>query len=239
MRRLRCHLVVVLVATALLAAGCAGHRARGEGSSDLYGPGPRGYMIGKPYRVNGTWYYPAEDRTYDKVGFASWYGPGFHGHRTANGERYDKWRFTAAHATLPLPVLVRVTNLQNGHSVLLRVNDRGPFIPGRIIDVSEAAAKALDFRHDGLARVRVQYVGRADGPRAATAPPVPSAPAGIPMANAAEATGATSFRPGSAATAAVPQPSSSSDAPPSSVVHHSTHGGLPSHNHAQFVVEMR
>jgi rare lipoprotein A len=196
-------------------------------------------MIGKPYRVNGVWYYPAEDKAYDHVGFASWYGPGFHGNRTANGERYDKRRFTAAHTTLPMPVLVRVTNLQNGHSTIVRVNDRGPFVPGRIIDVSEAAANALDFRHDGVVRVRVQYVGRADGPSVATAPPLPSAPAGVPMANAAEATGATSFPPAGAMAAAAPQPSTSPDVSTSSMVAASMRRGSPSHNHARFVVEMR
>jgi len=237
MRRPGRSLAVVLIATALLTAGCAGQRERRSGTADLYGPGPRGYMIGNPYRVNGVWYYPAEDKTYDKIGFASWYGPGFHGQRTANGESYNKRRFTAAHTTLPMPVLVRVTNLENGHSTILRVNDRGPFVPGRIIDVSEAAANALDFRHDGVARVRVQYVGRADGPPVAAAPPMPSAPAGIPMANAAEATGAIS-PPSSAEGGTLQSPSSPAASMPS-IVPASAHGGSPGHTHARFMVEMR
>lgn len=237
-RRLPCRLVVALLATALLASGCAGHHGRGSAGGDIYGPGPRGYMVGKPYRINGVWYYPAEDKNYDKIGFASWYGPGFHGRRTANGERYDRRRLTAAHTTLPMPVIVRVTNLKSGRSVILRVNDRGPFMPGRIIDVSEAAAKVLGFRQDGLARVRVQFVSRADGPAVAAVPPSSSAPAGIPTASAAEATGATSFAREPAAASGSWHPAPSNASTPSldqGPVHHGTH----SHNHARFLVEMR
>jgi rare lipoprotein A len=180
-----------MLSVALLASGCASKREAPK-AGDLYGPGPRGYIVGKPYRVNGVWYYPAEDERYDRVGFASWYGPGFHGRHTASGERYDRRRFTAAHPTLPMPVVVRVTNLKNGRSTLVRVNDRGPFIHGRIIDLSEAAADALGFRHDGLARVRVQYVGRADRMPKAAAPsaPQPPSPPSVPVASAAEPTGA-------------------------------------------------
>lgn len=208
--RSRYCVLVALIATALLAAGCAG--SRGGHGGDLYGPGPRGYMVGKPYRVNGVWYVPTEDRGYDRVGLASWYGPGFNGSRTANGERYDRRRMTAAHPTLPMPVLVRVTNLENGRSTVLRVNDRGPFIPGRIIDVSEAAAKALGFRNNGLARVRVQYVSRADG--RAVAKRETSSPDTVPapMASADEPSSAISSMP---VKAAMTMPMPAESPPPS------------------------
>lgn len=112
---------------------------------------------GNPYRVNGRTYYPmASASGYDEVGIASWYGPKFHGGKTANGERYDMHGLSAAHRTLPLPTLVRVTNLENGRSVVVRVNDRGPFAnKGRLIDLSYAAAQSLGFVDKGTARVRV------------------------------------------------------------------------------------
>ncbi len=139
-------------------AGCAG-----TSQKSIYGPGPNGrYVVGKPYQISGQWYFPAEDPAYDRVGLASWYGREFHGNPTANGETFNARHITAAHTTLPMPVLVRVTNLENGQSLLVRVNDRGPFVDGRLIDVSEAAAEKLGFRGQGIARVRVQYVGRAD-----------------------------------------------------------------------------
>ncbi len=118
-----------------------------------------GYKVGQPYRVAGTWYYPAEDFGYTETGIASWYGPGFHGRRTANGERFDQNALTAAHRTLPMPSAVRVTNLENGRAIVLRVNDRGPFARGRIIDVSRAAADKLGFRGNGTAKVRVEILG--------------------------------------------------------------------------------
>lgn len=118
-------------------------------------------MIGEPYKVGGRWYHPREDESYDEAGFASWYGPGFHGNSTANGERFDMNALTAAHPTLPLPSYVRVTVKSTGKSAVLRVNDRGPFHRGRIIDVSKAAADRLGFRQDGRAKVRVEYLGPA------------------------------------------------------------------------------
>ncbi|MFQ5958237.1 MAG: septal ring lytic transglycosylase RlpA family protein [Alphaproteobacteria bacterium] len=139
---------------------------------------PQGaYKIGEPYRVDGVWYRPAEDPHYDRVGVASWYGSDFHGRRTANGAVYDMNGLSAAHKTLPMPSLVRVTNLENGRSLVLTVNDRGPFVRGRIIDVSRRAAQLLGFYHKGTARVRVQAVG--EWPKAtliaATAPgPAPA-----------------------------------------------------------------
>jgi rare lipoprotein A len=116
--------------------------------------------IGKPYEVAGVWYYPKADAEYDETGIASWYGQPFHGRSTANGERFDMNALSAAHKTLPLPSLVRVTNLQNGRSLQIRVNDRGPFVHGRIIDVSRRAAQLLGFERAGTARVRVEAAGQ-------------------------------------------------------------------------------
>jgi rare lipoprotein A len=131
-------------------------------------PVPKGggrYMVGKPYRVSGRTYVPRENPNYSATGFASWYGSAFHGRRTANGEVYDMRDLTAAHPTLPLPSYVRVTNLSNGRSVVVRVNDRGPFKRNRVIDVSSTVAEVLDFKRSGTARVKVDYVGpaRMDG----------------------------------------------------------------------------
>jgi peptidoglycan lytic transglycosylase len=119
------------------------------------------YQVGEPYKVNGKTYKPKEDPNYTKVGLASWYGHAFHGRETANGEIYDMGELTAAHPTLPLPSYVRVTNLANNRSVVVRVNDRGPFKKGRIIDVSATVAEMLDFKRAGTAKVKVEYVGRA------------------------------------------------------------------------------
>lgn len=118
-------------------------------------------MVGKPYRIRGKWYTPKEEPGYDRAGLASWYGPNFHGRLTANGEIYDQYHLSAAHPTFPLPSYARVTNKKNGNSVVVRVNDRGPFAHGRIIDLSKHAAQLLDMKHEGVAAVRVQYMGRA------------------------------------------------------------------------------
>lgn len=117
---------------------------------------PGAVKVGKPYTINGITYYPKFEPDYDKVGEASWYGPGFHGKLTANGEIYDQTDLTAAHPTLPLPSMVRVTNLKNGKSAIIRVNDRGPFKRNRIIDLSRNSADAIGMRN--LAKVRVQYL---------------------------------------------------------------------------------
>ncbi len=114
--------------------------------------------IGKPYEIMGKWYTPQHEPEYDEQGIASWYGPGFHGRLTANGEKYDQKGYSAAHTTLPMPSIVRVTNLDNGKALNVRVNDRGPFHPGRIIDLSEAAARDLDIIKHGVGNVRVQYL---------------------------------------------------------------------------------
>jgi rare lipoprotein A len=128
------------------------------------GPIPRGggvYKLGSPYQIGGRWYVPRVDPGYDRVGVASWYGADFHGRRTANGEIYDMRALTAAHPTLPLPSYVTVTNLSNGRTLLVRVNDRGPYANGRIIDLSWAVARHLDMARQGTERVRVRYAGPA------------------------------------------------------------------------------
>ncbi|RWF77297.1 MAG: septal ring lytic transglycosylase RlpA family protein [Mesorhizobium sp.] len=118
-------------------------------------------QLGKPYQVRGKWYYPKEDKRYAKMGLASWYGEAFHGRLTANGEVYDMTHLTGAHPTMPLPSYARVTNLKTGSSIIVRVNDRGPYHEGRIIDVSKRAAEMLDYANIGTAKVKVEYVGRA------------------------------------------------------------------------------
>ncbi len=127
-------------------------------------PVPKGggrELTGNPYRIAGRTYVPREDRNYSREGLASWYGSAFHGRRTANGEVFDRHSISAAHPTMPLPSYARVTNVTNGRSMIVRVNDRGPYHGNRIIDVSQSVADALSFRHMGTARVRVDYVGRA------------------------------------------------------------------------------
>src|ERR1700691_2094534 len=116
------------------------------------------YKVGDPYQINGVWYYPSEDLSYDETGIASWYGADFHGKYTANGEVYDLNALTAAHRTLPMPSIVQVTNLENGRTIKLRVNDRGPYLRGRIIDVSRRGAQLLGFEGGGTAKVRVRIV---------------------------------------------------------------------------------
>lgn len=186
---------VVAAATALLAA-CASAGATSGGLSGPVREGPRlaeaAPVVTDPapivsgtmrrYQIRGRWYQPEEQPDYDVVGLASWYGDQFNGRPTATGERFDMHALTAAHKTLPLPGLVEVTNVANGRRVVLRVNDRGPFVDDRIIDLSRGAAEALDLLSRGVGEVRVRYLGRA--PRlgggtvlqvAAAAPPPPVA----------------------------------------------------------------
>ncbi|MCF6343930.1 MAG: septal ring lytic transglycosylase RlpA family protein [Devosiaceae bacterium] len=118
-------------------------------------------QVGKPYKIAGKWYTPKADPNYDRTGIASWYGPNFHGRKTANGEIFDQYAISAAHPTLPLPSYVRVTNLSNNRSIIVRVNDRGPFSSSRIIDLSKRVADILGVIQKGTARVRVKYVGKA------------------------------------------------------------------------------
>tara|TARA_R110000868_G_scaffold232835_3_gene486469 strand:- start:283 stop:1227 length:945 start_codon:yes stop_codon:yes gene_type:complete len=117
--------------------------------------------VGSAYTVGGQRFVPQRNDQYDEIGIASWYGPTFHGRPTANGEVFDQNTMTAAHTTLPIPSIVEVTNLENGRQVIVRVNDRGPFVDDRLIDLSRAAADQLGYRSNGLARVRVRYLGAA------------------------------------------------------------------------------
>jgi rare lipoprotein A len=149
---------------AVLAAGCATTPPAPQRPTVTVPPNAGVYRVGQPYQIGGVWYYPHEQPDYDETGIASWYGPGFYGNLTADGELFTSKDLTGAHKTLPMPVNVRITNLENGQSLVVRVNDRGPFAAGRIIDVSERAAKLLGFYEKGTARVRVQYVARADLP---------------------------------------------------------------------------
>lgn len=147
---------VVWGAITVVAALCAGCSST-KGTQSASGAAP-GYKVGKPYKIKGIWYYPEVDYGYSEVGVASWYGPGFDGKATANGETYDMNDLTAAHKTLPMPCVVRVTNLENGRSIKLRVNDRGPFVGDRIIDVSRRGAQLLGFYTAGTAQVRVDII---------------------------------------------------------------------------------
>jgi rare lipoprotein A len=118
-------------------------------------------MVGKPYQIAGRVYYPSE-RPYSSTGLASWYGSDFHGRKTANGEVFDRESISAAHPTMPLPSYARITNLRNHRSMIVRVNDRGPYHGDRVMDVSQRVAESLDFHRIGTARVKVDYVGRAN-----------------------------------------------------------------------------
>lgn len=164
------------VAACLFLANCASSNKFASRVDPKYGvsssarvvatgePVPKGggtYRIGKPYTVAGRVYVPEEDPDYRAEGMASWYGDDFHGRLTANGEVFDMHSLTAAHPTLPIPSYARVTNLRNGKSLIVRVNDRGPYHGNRLIDVSNKASELLDFKSNGVAKVRVEYVGRA------------------------------------------------------------------------------
>jgi rare lipoprotein A len=166
----------VVAAACLVLANCASSGKFASRVDPRYGvsssprivafgePVPKGggtYRVGKPYTVGGRVYVPEEDTGYREEGLASWYGDDFHGRLTANGEVFDMASLTAAHPTLPMPCYARVTNLSNGKSLIVRVNDRGPYHGNRLIDVSNKAAELLEFKGNGVARVRVEYVARA------------------------------------------------------------------------------
>lgn len=156
-------LITVLAAGASLAA-CATIEPRYASRPGAKPPpsgGAGGYKVGKPYQVAGRWYVPREQPDYDEVGVGSWYGDAFHMKATANGELFDMNAATAAHTTLPLPSVVEVTNLENGRKIQVRVNDRGPFVDNRIIDLSREAARQLGYERNGIAKVRVRYLGPA------------------------------------------------------------------------------
>jgi rare lipoprotein A len=139
--------------------GPASERVVEDGEPVPHGGGQ--YLVGHPYTIAGRTYYPTENAHYSAVGLASWYGDAFHGRRTANGEVYDMRSLSAAHPTMPLPSYARVTNLGNGYSIIVRVNDRGPYSGGRIIDVSSRVADLLDIKSTGTAKVKVDYAGPA------------------------------------------------------------------------------
>jgi rare lipoprotein A len=159
--RMRASAPMVIVGLAL--AGCGSQPRTGtyHSGGNHYVAGHPTYRVGEPYQIKGVRYYPAVDYNYDKTGVASWYGEQFHGRYTANGEIFDLNQLTAAHTTLPMPSIVEVTNLQNGRSLQLRVNDRGPFVDGRLIDVSRRAAQLLDFATKGTTPVRVRILKEA------------------------------------------------------------------------------
>lgn len=147
--------LVMLAGVGVVLSGCAYNT---DDPMAMEGRPYKPYIVGSPYQINGKWYHPKENFSYDRVGVASWYGPGFNGKRTANGETYDMDLMTAAHPTLPMPTLVSVTNLENGRSITVRINDRGPFHDNRLIDLSRRAAEELGIKRDGTGRVRVQVL---------------------------------------------------------------------------------
>jgi len=155
---------VVVAAALLTVSACAEtefliHSAKRIQQPESGTTGADGYYkVGNPYQINGIWYYPEEDYEYDETGIASWYGPNFHGKPTANGDRFDMNELTAAHRTLPMPSIVEVTNLENGRTLRLTVNDRGPYAKSRIIDISRRGAQLLGFESNGVAKVRVRIL---------------------------------------------------------------------------------
>lgn len=156
---------IAVAAFLAVLGGCAEtqfliHTAKRTGVTKGTTEGGGHYKVGNPYQIQGVWYYPKVDYEYDKTGIASWYGPKFHGKATANGEVFDMNLVSAAHKTLPLPSYVQVTNLENGRSLKVRINDRGPYAHGRIIDMSRRAAQLLGFEREGTAKVRVAILAQ-------------------------------------------------------------------------------
>lgn len=167
-----CARVLVVVAGGLLLANCSANSridpkwgvAASPRVVEDGAPVPKGggrYRVGKPYTIAGRTYVPQEDVNYKAEGLASWYGADFHGRYTANGEVFDKESISAAHPTMPLPSYARVTNLRNKKSIIVRVNDRGPYVGNRVIDLSARVARLLEFHGHGVTKVKVEYVGRA------------------------------------------------------------------------------
>ncbi|MBI1239519.1 MAG: septal ring lytic transglycosylase RlpA family protein [Alphaproteobacteria bacterium] len=196
-------LALILIAFSL--AACAGGKVT---------PTTGSYKVGAPYQIKNVWYYPQENPNYDETGLASWYGEQFHGRRTANGEAFDMDLVTAAHKTLPMPTLVRITNLENGRSIVARVNDRGPFVAGRIIDLSRKGAELLGFRTQGTAPVRVTYLGRAPLDPRAPAQDLYATPRGQESIQAAPVAAVSS--------AALSTPAGVREAPPAPVLRGTT-----------------
>lgn len=200
--------LLLLCALSTILSACTEGKVLVDQAKVITNPGPAKpspYKIGKPYQVGGVWYYPKADYDYNETGIASWYGPGFDGKRTANGEIFDTNGLTAAHKTLPMPSMVRVTNLENGRSIQVRVNDRGPFEPGRVIDVTRRGAQLLGFIERGTARVRVEIMAEDSQLLAAAAskqggdslpPPPKAAPAGEVTAGGLEPIAGSKVSPG-------------------------------------------
>jgi len=174
--QVRTGLVAVAAVSAVAACSSAPPQQKAKFSPEKYGvkasprmvaagkPVPKGggrAVVGKKYKIAGKWYYPKHEPNYKKTGLASWYGPTFHGRKTANGEIFDRNALTAAHTTMPLPSYARVTNVENGRSMIVRVNDRGPFHGNRVIDLSERVAGMLGTKDAGIGKVKVEYVGKA------------------------------------------------------------------------------
>ena len=202
----------ILFACIALLTACgsspSGPGARGP-TAHAGGPTQGYYKVGSPYQIDGVTYTPAVDYDYDETGIASWYGPDFHGKITANGELYDMNEVTGAHRTLPMPSLVRVTNLDNGRTIVVRVNDRGPYARGRILDMSRRGAQLLGYEKTGTAKVRVQIMARESQILAAAAKQgqLSVDVAGIDNENPALPPGTPTYtRPGAAPPVATPLP---------------------------------
>jgi rare lipoprotein A len=184
MRRLPHARILMLMAGCALLGACSETKLASYAVKEASGPEKSSaYKIGKPYQISGVWYYPAEDYNYSETGIASWYGPDFHGKQTANGEIFDQNDVTAAHRTLPMPCFVRVTNMENGRSLVVRINDRGPYAHGRVLDLSRRAAQLLGIEGRGTAKVKVEIMaeesralafrlksGQGEAPQVAAAP---------------------------------------------------------------------
>ncbi|RSB46825.1 septal ring lytic transglycosylase RlpA family protein [Brevundimonas sp. 357] len=209
-RTLKGAIVAAAFSTLAACASLGGERDAPLNPPVVTDPAPFVSGTMRPYQVRGRWYHPKEQPNYDETGQASWYGAYHHGRSTSTGERFDMNALTAAHKTLPLPSLVEVTNPANGRRAILRVNDRGPFVDGRIIDLSQGAAEALGLLNQGVGEVRVRYVGRA--PRQGGGTPMQRAEASPPRSTPV-ATRGSGPRPYYEA-AAVEQPSPVSMPPP-------------------------
>ncbi len=163
-RRVAALRLALLVCAVLFSASCTETQFLADMSKRIYSPSSANtadngrFKVGKPYNIAGRTYVPSEKYDHIETGIASWYGPGFNGKKTASGERFNENELTAAHRTLQMPSLVRVTNLENGRSVVVRVNDRGPFARSRVMDVSKKAAELLGFKNKGTARIKLQVL---------------------------------------------------------------------------------
>ncbi|MGA0607190.1 septal ring lytic transglycosylase RlpA family protein [Phenylobacterium sp. VNQ135] len=235
------NLAGVLLASGALAACVTPKYATQPGRTANLPPSAGGYKVGKPYQVGGIWYVPREQPDYDETGIGSWYGDAFHMKATANGELFDMNAMTAAHTTLPLPSIVEVTNLENGRKIQVRVNDRGPFVGNRIIDLSREAARQLGYERSGVARVRVRYVGPAPllgrdaGVRYAAAPLAPAPPT-LDDAPLIEIAGGLPARPEPVTTVTLPAPAAASADAAAAAAYRVQAGAFASETNAQRAV---